>query len=133
MPGIRRFLPILLAQLIIACSVLPSGQAGQATPERPTSIPTPADPGLLAANQAAALRQRIPQLVARDEALAATLEQRVPVLKLSDGLSDDQRAAQDLALTSPAFLQYTRDEATGGPLRGEIFGIYPLRESDLTP
>jgi hypothetical protein len=130
MPGLRFFSATLLTLILAACSVFPTGQA---TPAVPTEIPTPADPGLLAADRAVELRQRIPQLAARDDALAAALEKRVPVLELQDGLNDDQRAAQSLALTSPAFLQYTRDPSTGAPLRGEIFGIYPLRESDLTP
>src|SRR5262245_39336571 len=113
MPGIRLFSSGLIVLLLAACSVFPPGQA---TPAVPTELPTPVDPGVLAANRAVELRQRIPQLAARDDALAAALEKRVPVLELQDGLDDNQRAAQSLALTSPAFLQYTRDPSTGAPL-----------------
>jgi hypothetical protein len=88
---------------------------------------------VLAANEQVALRERIPQLAARDEALAAALLKRIPVLELRDGLDDAQRAAQNLALTNAAFLQYTRDPQSSAPLRSEVFGVYPLRESDIIP
>ncbi|MBL8310812.1 MAG: hypothetical protein JNL19_10355 [Burkholderiales bacterium] len=53
-----------------------------------------------------------------------------PVLTL-DVADPNARAAQTLALRDPRFLEGSRDVVSQRPLRNEIAGIYPLRDSDL--
>ncbi|HRE26138.1 MAG TPA: hypothetical protein PK954_05870, partial [Anaerolineales bacterium] len=56
----------------------------------------------------------------------------VPILTLDDGLTHEQQEAQRLAVADPRFQRDLFDTQSGAPLRSEIFGIYPWRESDLT-
>ncbi len=123
----------MIASLLLAACATPTTPGGTATSARPTIPPTPADPGVLGASDAAELRRRIPALAKRDDQIASTLEQRIPILALQNGLNDEQKTVQELAITEPRFYQYTRDTRTGAALRSEVFGIYPTRESDLTP
>jgi hypothetical protein len=123
---------MVLLALLAACS-LPRPASDSATQTRPTVAPTPVDPGILGANDSAALRAKIPALATRDEDVAAALEKRIPIIKLRDTLSDEQQLAQELAIADPRFFQYARDPRSGAPLRSEIFGVYPTRASDLTP
>ncbi len=88
---------------------------------------------MLGISDPAELRRRVPALVARDEAFADALIRPIPVLQLRAGLSSEQLTAQQIALATPSFLQYSRDGHTGDALRSEIFGIYPARDSDYTP
>src|ERR1041384_5424496 len=73
-----------------------------------------------------------PLLKERVEKIRASLKQNPPVLALSENIDDDQKAAQELALKDERFLRDTLDAKTKEPLFNEIFGIYPLRESDFT-
>ncbi len=123
----------MIASLLLAACATPTTPGGTATSARPTIPPTPADPGVLGASDAAELRRRIPALAKRDDQIASTLEQRIPILALQNGLNDEQKTVQELAITEPRFYQYTRDTRTSAALRSEVFGIYPTRESDLTP
>lgn len=72
-----------------------------------------------------------PLLKARVEKIQASLKQNPPILKLEENIGDDQRSAQEIALKDGRFLRETADEKTGEPLFNEVFGIYPLRDSDL--
>jgi hypothetical protein len=126
----KRF-PLLLVLLALAGCSLP-GVTPTPTALQPTAIPTPVDPGVLGSDDPAQLREKIPLLAQRDEAFANALEKRVPVLELRDGLDAEQLAAQEIALQTPAFVQPTRDPRSSAPLRSEIFGVYPLRASDIT-
>ncbi|HEV7645662.1 MAG TPA: hypothetical protein VGO50_17115 [Pyrinomonadaceae bacterium] len=76
-----------------------------------------------------------PLLKERVEKIRTSLKQNPPVLTLAENvgenIDDDQKAAQELALKDERFLRETLDEKTKEPLFNEIFGIYPLRESDM--
>ena len=91
----------------------------------PTATPTPAGPGVLAPRVA----PDTPALATRAAQIRGALNQEIPILLLA-GLNDEQRAAQDLAIRDPRFQANLRDTQTGAPLRNEIFGVYPTRESD---
>lgn len=71
-------------------------------------------------------------LKARVEKIQNALKQTPPILAL-DGLDETNSAAQTLAIKDERFLRETRDAKTGEPLLNEIFGVYPLRESDFIP
>jgi len=60
------------------------------------------------------------------------LQQPVPVLPLGEGLDGEQSLAQTIALNDPDFQADMHALQTGEPLRNEIFGIYPVRASDVT-
>jgi hypothetical protein len=64
--------------------------------------------------------------------VTAALAQPVPVVPLDAGLDDNQRIAQEVALADPDFQRDLRDPASGAAFRNEIFGVYPLRASDIT-
>jgi hypothetical protein len=76
-----------------------------------------------------------PLLRARIEKIQESLKQNPPVLKLDENTGENidpnQKAAQEIALKDERFLRETLDEKTREPLFNEIFGIYPLRDSDL--
>jgi hypothetical protein len=64
--------------------------------------------------------------------VALVLQQSIPI-RLLKNLTSEQELAQQLAVRSADFQQSIFDPLTGAPRRAEIFGIYPLRESDLAP
>jgi hypothetical protein len=72
-----------------------------------------------------------PRVIARRAALAESLTQDPPVIRLSQGLDVDQATAQTIALTDARVLRDFRDPAGGAALLNEVFGIYPLRASDI--
>lgn len=99
-----------------------------------TATPTPSptytpDPGVLTQNTTAA---NLPAVATRAAQVQTALAQDIPILTLSAVLDDHQKLAQDLALRDPRFQQNLRDPSTGQPLRSEVFGIYPARDSDYT-
>lgn len=67
---------------------------------------------------------------ARIEKIRNSLRQTPPILLL-EGLDETQNLAQNLAIKDERFLRETRDKQTNEPLLNEIFGVYPLRESDF--
>ncbi len=97
----------------------------------PTLPPTPVNVGELAAVSTPDL-SRMPLLEAHLRSLQTALAQPVPILLLPDAeLNADQQRAQTLAVADQRFQQYLRDPDSGAALRNEIFGIYPMRDSDL--
>ncbi|MCX6047243.1 MAG: hypothetical protein NT075_19225 [Chloroflexi bacterium] len=91
-----------------------------------------ADPGLLIPRATSVGPvQALPLLAAHEQQMRLALQQPIPILTLQTGLDDNQRKAQELAIQDPRFQADLHDPATGAPLRNEIFGIYPLRESDV--
>lgn len=85
--------------------------------------------GLLAAR----LRNEKDELIARRlEKIAATLKISPPILTL-DAADENQKTAQDLAVRDARFARETKDAPTGAPLFNEVFGVYPLRRSDIIP
>jgi hypothetical protein len=87
------------------------------------------EPGALAERGAANVND--PLLKERLANIQHALKQNPPVLILNN-LDDNRRAAQETALKDERFLRETRDEKTKTALFNEIFGVYPLRESDFT-
>jgi hypothetical protein len=73
----------------------------------------------------------LPLWAAHLAAVQAALQQSIPVLTLTE-LDGTQALAQALALQDERFLANLRDTTTGAALRSEIFGVYPVRPSDVT-
>jgi hypothetical protein len=71
-----------------------------------------------------------PLVKERVEKIRASLKQDPPVLKL-ESVNEEQKTAQDLAVRDERFLRESRDEKTNEPLFNEVFGVYPLRDSDI--
>ena len=59
------------------------------------------------------------------------LQQPLPILLLI-GLDAPRAQAQEIAVPDPRFQGDLWDASTHAPLRNEIFGVYPMRESDIT-
>lgn len=62
----------------------------------------------------------------------AKLTSNSTIEPLTYGLDDQQLVAQEIILNDVDFQEVVKDPATGAALRTEIFGIYPVRESDIT-
>ena len=107
----------ILVCLILSACVAPT----------PAATPTPAGPGVLAPHATLDL----PALATRAAQVQDALRQDPPILLLS-GLDDVRRLAQDIAVHDPRFQQDLRVPPSNAPLRSEIFGVYPTRESDYT-
>ncbi|MCC6500350.1 MAG: hypothetical protein IT313_08810 [Anaerolineales bacterium] len=73
----------------------------------------------------------LPALQAQATLVQNILAQPVPI-QLMLGLDAERAQAQQLAAVDPRFQGDLWDAATGAPLRNEIFGVYPFRESDIT-
>ncbi len=112
----------------------PSTPATPATAVAPAIEATDA-PAILATPQSiAALSKAIPLLAERQQRIDATLKSANPILPLgeADGLNDQQKRAQDLAMQDPQVQKESRDPVSNKPVRYEVMGVYPTRESDLT-
>ncbi len=97
-----------------------------------TTTPTPSNPsdaGVLAQSAT----PNLPAVATRAAQVQAALGNNPPVLILTDGVDDAQRAAEDLAVQDARFQKVYRDPTTNEAFRNEIFGVYPTRESDITP
>ncbi|MEZ4832000.1 MAG: hypothetical protein R2873_08355 [Caldilineaceae bacterium] len=133
---------LCMAMLLSACGgedePTPAPPATQPPPPTiaPTQTPTPTPtfeaPVLAPTPDRAAQIEQIPALVDRFAAVDAALALDPPILALTDGLDDDARRAQDLAIADADFQQFVRDPNSGAPLRNEIFSVYPMRDSDIT-
>ncbi len=69
-------------------------------------------------------------IVKRLGKVAATLKLSPPILTL-ETTDENQKTAQNLAVKDARFTRETKDANTNEPLFNEVFGIYPLRQSDL--
>ncbi|MBC7797253.1 MAG: hypothetical protein H7Z37_10310 [Pyrinomonadaceae bacterium] len=76
-----------------------------------------------------ATRTDDPVLKERLTKIQAALKLQPPILQL-DGLDAERGAAQDLAIKDARFVRETRDAKSNEPFLNEIFGVYPMRESD---
>lgn len=65
------------------------------------------------------------------EEIKSALQNPKPVLLCKDSLNPQQQLAQLIALSDTAFIKNLRNKNDKAPLRSEIFGVYPARESDL--
>ena len=73
----------------------------------------------------------LPALEAQATLVQNILQQPLPILLLI-GLDAPRAQAQEIAVTDPRFQGDLWDASTHAPLRNEIFGVYPMRESDIT-
>lgn len=128
----------LVAALLVACAQQP--QPAPISPAMPTPLamatlaPFELGQGDLADRAAnAALAQRLPLVAEREAQLKTALTQNPPIVLLSAGLDEMAKRAQDMAINDSRFTEYVRNPQTREPLRNEIFGVYPARESDITP
>ncbi len=128
---------LLLGLLLSACSQSAPTATAIAPALTPAALPTGADPAvadpgvLIPRATVAAPSQTYPLLAAHQQQMALTLHQLIPILTLKTGLDSKQSQAQALAIQDTRFQADLHDPATGTPLRNEIFGVYPLRESDI--
>jgi hypothetical protein len=72
-----------------------------------------------------------PFVAKRVEDIKAALQQPLPVLLCRDSLNENQKLAQLIALNDSSFVQFTREPGSKKPLRSEVFGVYPARQSDM--
>ena len=72
-----------------------------------------------------------PFLNERVQTIQAALQQVQPILLDESLLDERQQVAQILAVQDPFFAQFYRDAQSKNPLRNEIFGVHPARDSDL--
>lgn len=73
-----------------------------------------------------------PLIAARLQQEQNALKQPLPVMQLTQGLNNDQQIAQQAAVQDVTFQKYMFAPASKTPVRSEIFGVYPWRDSDLT-
>lgn len=113
-----RIVLLVCAALALAACSLPGAARQTPTPE-PGLLAAPATPDLGAS----------PELAARATAVAASLQQPAPALRLA-GLDADAARAQELALAAPE-LQTLLRAPDGAPLRNEVFQSRPAGAGDL--
>ncbi len=126
---------LAMAILMSACQAntvqVVVGTVTPVTVNVPTLPPTAADIGVLAPPGTPDLNT-LPLLADHLRQVQAVLSQPVPILLLTDNLTDSQKQAQSLAVQDARFQTNLRDPQTQASLWNEIFGIYPMRDSDIT-
>ena len=127
----------LLASLTItACTSTPTTPADvniAATARPANTARATLEPGILATPLSTAqLQQAVPALAERAKRIETSLKANPPVLLMSDPLDENQKQAQTLAVANPQMQKEMRDPASNAPVRAEIMGVYPARESDYT-
>ncbi len=133
MKQLRPLLLLLGLMLLVAACQPASVDQSTATPASvslPTLEPTLPDSGVLAPRATPDLAQ-LPLLAAHLARVQEALQETIPIVPIEDGLDDEQRQAQSIALSEQLFRRYARDPQTQAPFRSEIMGIYPLRASDI--
>ncbi|MBI4517898.1 MAG: hypothetical protein HY699_18995 [Deltaproteobacteria bacterium] len=115
-----RALPLLALVLSAACDDIPS--------LFPAPTPTPVG-AVIPREPLSTSKPDLPGLAERAARFKAALSQNPPILLLAD-LAAAPALAQRLAIGDPRFLANVSEQ--GQPLRNEIFGVYPVRKSDLT-
>jgi hypothetical protein len=143
--------PVLLAFLWLSMMGLLAACGEEATPTPPTlpptvaatptvhtvrvvqRAPTPtAEPGELGVRTPpTALTETLPALAAHLARVRAVLQEPIPILPLEEGLDDQQKLAQTLALQDARFQAEGRAVDTKVALRSEIFGVYPVSAGDI--
>ena len=93
---------------------------------------TPASPGVVVPRATTDPDHLLlPALIAQATLVQQALEQPITILLMA-GLDEPRALAQEVAVRDPRFQGDLWDAATGTPLRNEIFGVYPMRDSDIT-
>jgi len=72
-----------------------------------------------------------PFVIDRVNEIKTALQLPRPVLLCKDRLDPNQSAAQLIALNDSVFTQFLKDPFSKQPLRNEVFGVYPARQSDM--
>jgi hypothetical protein len=132
---LRRLLILIPALMLLGACQAGGTISSTATPKSvnfPVLLPTLADAGEIAPRATPDLAQ-LPLLAAHLQRVQTALSQPIPILTLTEGLDEAQTQAQKLAVNDSRFQGYLRDQKTQAPLRNEVFGVYPLRASDITP
>jgi hypothetical protein len=134
MPRLHELIVLLFLFIIVLAACQPSSvNQTVVTAAVPTAAPTLADPGMVIPRATPDLAE-LPLLAAHLQRVQEALQQPVPVLTLDASILDDaQQQAQAIALGDSRIQTYLRDTETQSPLRNEIFGVYPMRASDITP
>jgi hypothetical protein len=115
----------LLIPILSACQTFNNSADLLALP------PTPVNAGELAP-RATLSADDLPLLAAYQEAVRAALAAPVPILLLDhDEMTDEMRAAQTAVVNDMRLGQFLYSDV-GEPLRVEVFGVYPLRDSDMS-
>lgn len=106
---------------VTACNTALGGSSSTSTPLGAVVPRATIDPG----------QYPLPALEAQATLVQNILNQPIPVLLLI-GMDAPRAQAQEIAARSQLFQGDLWDPSTGAPLRNEIFGVYPMRESDIT-
>ncbi|MCC6298624.1 MAG: hypothetical protein IT314_04960 [Anaerolineales bacterium] len=120
---VRTFPFTALIILLIATSCNTAGGGSSATP---TSLGAVVP---RATNNPA--QYPLPALQAQATLVQSVLQQPIPI-QLIAGLDAPRAQAQQIAALDPRFQGDLWDASTRAPLRNEIFGVYPMRDSDVT-
>ena len=137
LPFIRITTFSLISSLIITACTSPATPPIEAN-LNPTALSASSaratlEPGILATPLSTAqLQQAVPALAERAKRIEAALQANPPVMLMSDPLDDARKQAQDLAVANPQMQKEMRDPVSNAPVRAEIMGVYPARESDYT-
>lgn len=110
-------------------TLLSTATAAVRTLRAPTAVmPTP-EPGLLAQRTSVLT---LPEWQQYQERQAAAAQLPIPVLRLTEGMNEEQLLAQEVALQDTRVQRDLRATDSGAPLRNEIFGVYSVRPDDIT-
>lgn len=111
-------------------TLLSTATAAVRTLRAPTAVtPTP-EPGLLAQQSPVSTLLEWQQYQERQ---AAAAQLPIPVLRLTEGMNEEQLLAQEVAIQDARVQRDLRATDSGVPLRNEIFGVYSVRADDITP
>lgn len=124
--GLGLLVLLLLSVLLLACA----DQNTAASPTSGSQLTTPNRPGIIVNSTTPNVTD--PIIGKRLDDQQAALKQNPPVLTLKDGLDENQRVAQEVAVKNEKFQRYMFAPNSTTPVRTEIFGVYPWRDSDLT-
>ena len=119
---IHRFIAVTaIALLLVSCAGVQSKPPADSTPVGAVVPRATINPE----------QYPLPALQAQATLVQSVLQQPIPI-QLIAGLDAPRAQAQQIAALDPRFQADLWDTSTGAPLRNEIFGVYPMRESDIT-
>ena len=113
-----RWLLLAFVGILIMCGV----------PAAPQLLPL--EPGILASRQPVP-DGAVPAWTAHGARVQESLKEPIPVVRLTDGIDDAQRLAQDVALQDARVQAKLRDQS-GAALRNEVFSVRALSPGDIT-